>query len=216
MIFYSDNCCGQHKNRFVFAIYYYAVTTLNINPVQHSFSIRGHTQDEGDTAHSVIEKAITKGKKSGPIYVPDQYISLIRGAKKTGKPFVVKEMIFKDFFDLKSIEDKLNFNMSKNMNGDVIRVSDIKSIRFLKNCTNYEYRTTYKTEIWDEAKAIIEPKGKNLRGNRGNVQCSDQISLKPAYTSKNPISNRKMRDLLQLVETNIVPRYYEKFYKDLI
>ena len=63
-------------------MYLYAVTTLNINSIIHKFLIRGHTQNEGDAAHSVIEKNIKRAKKSGPIYVPDQYVSLIRTAKK--------------------------------------------------------------------------------------------------------------------------------------
>lgn len=149
--------------------------------------------------------------------MPDQYnISLIRGAKTTGKPFVVKEMNFDDFFDLKSLEENMNFNVAKNLNGDVIKTSDIKSMKFTKNCENYQYRTTYNTENWEEAKAIIQPRGKNLRGNRGNSRRIDEIPLKYAYTSKIPISERKKRDYLQLVEANIVPRYYESFYNDLI
>lgn len=101
LIFYSDNCCGQNKNRFVFAMYYFALTKLNINSIQHNFLIRGHTQNEGDTAHSVIEKAITRAKKSRPIYIPEQYISIIRGAKKTGKPFLVREMNYSDLLNYK-------------------------------------------------------------------------------------------------------------------
>lgn len=32
VIIYSDNCCGQQKNRFVFAMYYYAVKRLKLTP----------------------------------------------------------------------------------------------------------------------------------------------------------------------------------------
>lgn len=106
--------------------------------------------------------------------------------------------------------------MNKNINGDVIKISEIMSIKFIKNCANYQYRTTYKTENWEEAKAIIEPNRNNLRRGRGNVASINEIALKPAYTSKLAITERKKRDLLSLIETNIVPRYYEKFFRDLI
>lgn len=66
------------------------------------------------------------------------------------------------------------------------------------------YRTTYKTENWEEAKAIIEPNSIN------------EVVLKPASTLKIAIAECKKRDLLSLVETNIVPRYYERFFRDLI
>lgn len=216
LIFYSDNCCGQQKNRFVFAMYHFAVTTLNINSIQHNFLIRGHTQNEGDTAHSIIEKAITRAKKSGPIYIPEQYISIIRGAKKTGKPFLVREMNYSDFFDLKALTDSIHFNMNKNIKGELVKVSEIVSIKFIKNSVNYQYRTTYKTDNWEEAKVLTDPNRNNLRRGRCNVLSTHEIALKPAYTSKIDITDRKKRDLLNLVETNIVPKYYEKFFKDLI
>lgn len=66
------------------------------------------------------------------------------------------------------------------------------------------YRTTYKTKNWEEAKAIIEPNSIN------------EVVLKPASTLKIAITECKKRDLLSLVETNIVPRYYERFFRDLI
>ncbi|CAB3228574.1 unnamed protein product [Arctia plantaginis] len=113
-------------------------------------------------------------------------------------------------------EDNINFNISKNVNGDAIKVSEIMSIKFNKNCANYQYRTTYKTENWEETKAVSEPNRKNLRRGRGNVPSINEIALKPAYTSKIAVTERKQRDLLNLVETNIVPKYYEKFFKDLI
>lgn len=77
--------------------------------------------------------------------------SFVAYEKKTGKPFVVNEMNYDDFFDLKSLEENMNFNMTKNNNGDVIKTGDIKSIKFTKNCLNYEYRTTYKTQNWEVA-----------------------------------------------------------------
>ncbi|CAG5053568.1 unnamed protein product [Parnassius apollo] len=44
--FYTDNCCGQQKNRFIFSMYLYAVKTLRIKTITHKFLIRGHTQNE--------------------------------------------------------------------------------------------------------------------------------------------------------------------------
>lgn len=112
IIFYSDNCCWQQKNkyvdcscflkigsclilwwsqftnfflfsfRFVFAMFFYAKNTLAIKSITHKFLIRGHTQNKADSVHSVIEKNIKRAKKAGPIYCPAEYISLMRNAKK--------------------------------------------------------------------------------------------------------------------------------------
>ena len=189
---------------FHFAIYYYSVTRSNINSIQHNFLIRGQTQNEGDAAHSVIEKSVTR-TKNGCIYVPDhtrQYISLIRGAKKTGKPFVVNGMDFNVFFDLKALEDNTNFNRAKNVDDRVIKTGNIKSIKN-KNSENYYYRPNTKRIIDRKQKLFFNPK-------------MDEITLKQNYNNKIPISERKKRDLLQLLEANLVQRYYESFYSDLI
>lgn len=53
-----------------------------VRSITHKYLISGHSQNEGDSVHSTIEKAIKKSLKSGPIYVPDQYAQIIRTAKK--------------------------------------------------------------------------------------------------------------------------------------
>ncbi|KAL4714260.1 hypothetical protein ACJJTC_009612 [Scirpophaga incertulas] len=60
-MFYSDNCCGQQKNQFIFSMYIYAVQNLpNIKSITHKFLIKGHTQNEGDSVHSTIERQIKR------------------------------------------------------------------------------------------------------------------------------------------------------------
>ena len=67
-IFYSNNCSGQQKNKFMMALYLYAVNNLpNITSITHKFLIKGHTQNEGDSAHSLIEREVKRILKSGPI-----------------------------------------------------------------------------------------------------------------------------------------------------
>ncbi|XP_060810179.1 uncharacterized protein LOC106142604 isoform X1 [Amyelois transitella] len=99
-IFYSDNCCGQQKNKYLLTAYAYAVQKMKVKSVTHKFLIRGHSQNEGDNVHSVIEKQVKRFLKSGPIYVPQQYITLIQTAKKTGKPYRVTEMTYDKFRNL--------------------------------------------------------------------------------------------------------------------
>jgi len=99
VVFYSDNCCGQQKNQFMISLYQYAIKKLGfINSITHTFLIKGHTQNEGDSVHSVIEKTVSRTLKGGPIYTPDQYITLIRTSKKTGQPYQVIELTHEDFF----------------------------------------------------------------------------------------------------------------------
>ncbi|KAJ8877723.1 hypothetical protein PR048_022178 [Dryococelus australis] len=52
IVFYSDNCAGQQKNKCMLAIYLYAVRYLGIRSICHKYLIKGHTQNEGDSPHS--------------------------------------------------------------------------------------------------------------------------------------------------------------------
>ena len=100
VVFYSDNCMRKNKNRCIFVLYIHAVSALeNINSITHNFFIKGHTQNEGDAVHSLIERAIKGFKRSSPIYIPDNYVTIMKQAKKRGKPFDVHEMCYSDFFD---------------------------------------------------------------------------------------------------------------------
>lgn len=194
------------KNKFIFSLYYYAVSTLPIRSITHKFLIRGHTQNEADSVHSVIEKNIRRAKKSGPIYTPDQYVALIRNAKKTGNKFTVNEMNFNTFYDLKLLSNDINLNTGKNIDGETIRISDIKVVKFTKDADTYFYKTTYKTEEWNKAKIKINRSGKK------NIA---DINLSAAYSSKLPIANNKKQDIRQLITANIVPKYYGNTFNSI-
>lgn len=86
IVFYSDNCVGQQKNRYILTMYIYALmTNTNIKSITHKFLLMGHTQNEGDSAHSVIERQVKRALKSGPIFTPTEYVALIKSAKKNWK-----------------------------------------------------------------------------------------------------------------------------------
>lgn len=187
-------------------MYYYAVSTLSIKSITHTFLVRGHTQNEADSVHSVIEKNIRQAKKSGPIYTPDQYVALIRNAKKTGNSFIVNEMSFDSFYDLKLLSNDINLNTGKNIDGKTIRISDVKVVKFIKDSDIYLYKTTYKSERWKEAKIKISRAGKK------NIS---DIHLCAAYSTKLPIANNKKQDIRQLITANIVPKYYENTFNSI-
>lgn len=63
--FWSDNCAGQNCNRFVYSLYIYAAKKFNIY-ITHRFLQKGHTQNEGDSIHSVIKRA----SQTKTIYTP--------------------------------------------------------------------------------------------------------------------------------------------------
>lgn len=189
-------------------MYIYAVKYLNIQSITHKYLIRGHTQNDGDVVHSVIERAVKKAKKSGPIYVPDQYISLIRTARKKGNAYIVNELTFSDFSDLKSLYERLNFQHAKNNEGKEFKISEVKLLKFEKNSDYFYYKESYAQAEWKSV-CIQRYKRRSGRDNAAN------IDLVPAYTAKISLSERKRNDLISLINTNIIPKYYQNFFNSV-
>nr|CAI5821986.1 unnamed protein product [Callosobruchus analis] len=214
VVFYSDNCGGQQKNRFVLSAYLYAISHFKyIRSITHKYLITGHSQNEGDSAHSVIERQITRHLKSA-IYTPEQYYTLIRTAKKTGKPYKVKEMCYSDVFDLKNLVSQMEYNnFSKNTDDDAFKLSGLKICMVSKdNLHTVFYKTSYTEE---EYKQII------VRGHSRNKRdLSDDQNVIPeqAYKRKSGISAKKKDSLLSLFKNprkQTVPRIYSDYYKNL-
>lgn len=65
--------------------YLYSVEAFNMDSITDKYLVRGHTQNEGDVVHIIIEENLKMAKNSGPIYVPEQYVSLKRNSKKKRK-----------------------------------------------------------------------------------------------------------------------------------
>ncbi|CAH2000479.1 unnamed protein product [Acanthoscelides obtectus] len=208
VVFYSDNCAGQQKNKFILAGYFYALSKYNIKSITHKYLIRGHTQNEGDNVHSVIEKHVKRALKSGPIYTPDQYVSLVQTAKKTGLPYKVQEMSYADFVDLKKLSEQTSFNFKKDSSGEVVKLANAAIIRIEKeNLDKFLYKTSYSEPEY----RVVEIKQRTTRTN----QTFDNVKLEPAYRDILPISKKKYDGLMFLLRMNTIKKCYSPFYNSL-
>lgn len=145
LTFYSDNCCGQQNNKYIVSMYYYAVQKYNLRSITHKYLIQGHSQNEGDNVHSVIERQIKRYLGSKPIYTPDQYTTLIATAKKTGQPYTVHELSHNEFYDLKLLQEEWGQNFFLNEANHKVNWRNIKVLRVDKdNIDSFLYKTSYK------------------------------------------------------------------------
>lgn len=79
----------------------------------------GHTQSEGDCAHSVIDKAT----RNVSISTPDQWYTLVSVAKRQ-QPYMVHEMSQDSFFDLNNLQ-----NIEKDVENQKVKWNTIKMVR---------------------------------------------------------------------------------------
>ncbi|KAK9717061.1 hypothetical protein QE152_g24365 [Popillia japonica] len=130
IFFYSDNCVGQNKNKFVFSLYLFCVLNIDkVKTITHMFLVKGHTQNEGDSVHACIEKEKNRLFKSGPIYVPAQWATVIRSARKRGTPYKVNEIDTKDIFDLKTLCAEMGENYVKNTENEKVIWKNVKIVK---------------------------------------------------------------------------------------
>ncbi|KAH9629615.1 hypothetical protein HF086_002551 [Spodoptera exigua] len=131
--FWSDNCAGQNRNRFVFSVYLYAAKKYKVSITHFRFLEKGHTQNEGDSVHAVIERS----SQSKTIYTPDEWRLLVRWAKREGEPYLVKNMLQEKFLHFKThVNDKL---WNKNLRKQKILWTKVKEVFVDKSETNKLY-----------------------------------------------------------------------------
>ena len=208
VIFYSDNCGGQNKNKFVASLCSFAVIYFkNINSITHKFLIQGHTQNEGDNVHSLIEKEIKRSLKSGPVYIPQQYVTLIRSAKKHGLPFKVREIDHSFFLNLKKLQEQWGYNFKEDEDRNTVTWNDIKLLKF---CKQEPFLFYYKTSYNKEFKIV------NVRNKRKKMPGLEDIEVDRAYASKIDLNLNKKKDLKELMKRNLIPNVYHNYYNSLM
>lgn len=205
VIFYSDNCGGQNKNKSTIFMYHKAVNYFkNINSITHKYLIVGHTMNEGDNVHACIERAIKNARKSGPIYVPDQFTFLIRNAKKKGTAYSVHEINHEDFYDFSSD----TIEISKTETNENFKITQVKILR-VEKARPFEllYKYSYGELNFSHLKMTINGQRKKTR--------KTEVGLKRAYTTKKGIKPSLKNGLINLVRKNVIPKNYAPFYESL-
>ncbi|KAK5646174.1 hypothetical protein RI129_004638 [Pyrocoelia pectoralis] len=204
VIFYSDNCVGQNKNKIVISMYLYAINKTQLKSITHKFLTVGHTQNEGDSMHSVIEKAKKRMLRSGPIYVPSQWPPLIRAAKKEGKPYKVRELATDEFMDFKSMANGFGQKFSKNSENEKVVWNDIHVFRVEKDFPDTVF---YKTDFDSDGYKKID------LSSRRSCNLSEFV-LQEAYSTHPVLRDKTKEHLLELCDKNLIVKVHQPFYRD--
>lgn len=114
---FSDNCSSQNKNYMLLQFFYTLVDTGRFTKIHHRYPEPGHSFLPCDRSFGLIE---LQKKKHDKIYLPRDYINIIKGSSKN---FLVKQVTqdmllnFKDhlksFFVLNPSKKNNKFTISK-------------------------------------------------------------------------------------------------------
>uniref|UniRef100_A0A6P7FZ14 Uncharacterized protein LOC114334216 n=1 Tax=Diabrotica virgifera virgifera TaxID=50390 RepID=A0A6P7FZ14_DIAVI len=205
VVFYSYNCDGQQKNKFMMAMHLYAFQKYpNIKTITHKYLIKGHTQNESDSVHSQIERQTKRQLRSGPIYTPEGFIGAIKAARKKSEPiYYVNEMCFEYICDWKAAANQMNFVLQKDDEKNTVKMTEIKVFKVVKDEPEALYfKTSYAAKVFKRAVVIKKKSDFTFR-------------LKKAFDIKPGLAERKKQDLLSLLNSSHIPGYYRGFYESL-
>lgn len=134
-------------------------------------------------------------------------ITLIKTAKMKGSPYIVKELAHDSFVDLKPLASG---NYTTNEDREKVKWSNIKVLKIDKNVKNkFLYKTSYQENEFKSVSTLN--KGRQQKTNK-----SENISTpKKLYNQKLNVTQAKKQGILNLINKNIIPKYYESFFANL-
>ncbi|KAK6191297.1 hypothetical protein SNE40_003024 [Patella caerulea] len=194
LILYSDGCTYQNRNVILSNMLLKAATEREITIVE-KFLEKGHTQMECDSVHSTIERRI-RGK---PIYIPQNYVDLIRTARVT--PLYKVKYLSHDFFKTFSQLGYYSTIRPGARSGDPV-VTDIRVLQYKDG--NIKYKTNFTDEFNDLPR----------RNKRCPPSKDDPLELHCLYDAPLQIKSKKYTHLQELKK--VLPSDYHPFYDNLL
>lgn len=159
-------------------------TSINIEEIEITFLIVGHTYMPVDSMHGVIEKSV----KNKIIQAPSEWATILRNARTNPEPYIVKQITYSAFLDWKSVKVEKGSQIKS--------VANIKRALFLKNSLDVKYNYSFVNNKDDET-LRLEIK-------------TDQP--KRLYNAELPINKAKFANLQSLCQKMIIkPQYHIEY-----
>lgn len=186
IIMFSDSCTGQNRNIIMSLtmLKYAQDPNMSANIIDLKFLVSGHSYLPNDTDFGVIER---KSKKQQQIFVPEDWMNVIRTAKHKKPQFKVISMHRMEFLSTGTLE-KAVCNRKKDTEGNSVNWLQMRWLRFEKGSP---FTMKFKETFND----IVEFRQIDLRkyGPGRNVQSLVNVEQVPLYPSRRPISEAKKK-----------------------
>lgn len=192
---WSDNCCGQNKNKMILMLWIYLVIKGTFHTVDHKFLVSGHSFLSCDRDFAQIEKR----KKVCKCIVPKDLVEMIANARNV-QPFVVTMMQKEDFFDFKQASN-LYLSTQK------LNISKAQWIRI-------SHENPGKVLIRETFNEMEEWKAVNVLKRGVTLNTLKNVSL-PLLASESHISEEKKQNLREMIDYLPDPEH-KRFFQELL
>lgn len=224
--FFADRCGGQNCNRMILNMMCEAMKMFGFDSLSLNFLVSGHSQNENDTAHSVIEAAC----RNKTIYTTNQWEISIQMAFKKNVCKVVR-VFHRDIINYKSpiafpqftsvLKDSVlemveadnskgeqKGKKAKKSKGIKVYWSKIMQVKFTKEHPNKMFfKYSYDEEKFHEIEYRDDV-------SRRQAKKTDKNACK-LYTESPGIGAKKKADLLELCRKKLIPEQHHGFFRDL-
>lgn len=202
---FSDSCSGQNKNSIIAAMLLYIVSLFkNIETISVSYFEPYHGQNEGDSAHSAIARAVGKAEE---VFVPSQLVPIFKLARRNN-PYIVHSLNSGEFLNFKQLSRDLRIlSVRKDDKGSGVDWTRMREVMVTKKHT---------TKIFFKDSHLLKEYRSITLQNRQRVSPSNR----PLCLNHTPpkISLAKFNDLMSLCQgmTPVIRlQEYIDFYKSL-
>ncbi|XP_070183840.1 uncharacterized protein [Littorina saxatilis] len=204
VVLFSDSCGGQNRNKNFLTMLWYALTKFHFDEIEHVFFVSGHSQNEGDSMHSVIERM----SRHVAVYTPSQWAQNMRTAKRHAPLYIVDELVQSDFFDFKKVAELLK-NFQLDTKKEKVRWLDVKRFKLSSQEPNvvdvgYDYTGDYcQLNLVRKLRAVH------------SIPDPADIVLENVSKAPLPITKEKYNDLVNLCERYIIPKAHHHYFRSL-
>lgn len=208
IILYSDACTGQNRNikmalsllKLVQDEYLHKIETI-----EHKFLVSGHSFLPNDADFGVIEKC---SRQHHQIFSPNDWIEIIKSAKRKPPHFKVINMKRNEFFSTKNLENSIT-KRKVNTDGHPINWLKIRCMRFERE---YPFSIKYKESLNDFVG--FSQMNLNSTNNKRKNYNLNNIKQEELYPNRRLITASKKKDMMELLA--FIPPINHAFYKNLL
>ena len=207
--FFNDGCPGQNKNSVLPTMMQaFLVEARCMRKITLHFFEVGHGQSEGDSMHSVIERALRQVEE---IVLPAQLACICKMARKKPRPYRVIPVKTSDIIDWKSYSQKRGILRVRSSEGNQnIDWTKFRAVQILKDDpTAIRFKYSHLDDEFDTIRVTGT--------RRGTDENDTEMEPQPLYRAGQPkLSQGKYNDLQSLCtgDTPVISHpNYQAFYR---